>query len=72
MEEPVWTCLEGASSWLQDVRVYEGQIPCKPFCKLEAAGLGAHSLGLGQHSDDLCVQICYNVHVASVGTQVPE
>lgn len=29
-------------------------------------------LGLRQNSNDLCVQICYDVHVASVGTQVPE
>lgn len=31
----------------------------------------AHLLGLGQDADDLCVEVCYSVHVASVGTVIP-
>lgn len=31
----------------------------------------AHLLGLGQDADDFRVEVCYSVHVASVGTVIP-
>lgn len=30
-----------------------------------------HLLSLCQHANDFCIQVCHNVHIASVRTKVP-
>lgn len=37
----------------------------------DSSQVSAHLLGLGQDADDFCVEVCYSVHVASVGTVIP-
>lgn len=36
-----------------------------------ALQVSANLLGLGQDADDFGVEVCYSVHVASVGTVIP-